>query len=297
MKIIGSLENMRETPALGQEKGVVIFVHGPWHGGWCWEQSFTSHFSRKGYRCITFDLPYHDRPGERADIRKVRMRDYLLTLGHVIKRVGGNPILVGHSMGAYLIQNYLAKGSCRMAVLMSPPPPDRNWRTILRLMRKPYMWKAVLLGRMHLAVSTPKRAAWALFGDGLRKEDTVRYAGMLCDESRNVLADMLWRQKAPKLPSDIPCVVFGGHKDRFFSLRDLDRTGNYLGCGIVVMADMGHAMMLEPETERLVDIMVNCIETKLGIPRPVMELKPLEAGKPLTERPILPLKQGKKGWN
>jgi len=297
MKILGSLENMRDTPALGHEKGVVIFVHGPWHGGWCWEQSFTKLFSRKGYRCITFDLPYHDRAGERPEIRKVRMRDYLLTLGHIIKRVGGNPILIGHSMGAYLIQQYLAKGTCRMAVLMSPPPPEMGWRTILRLMRKPYMWKAVLLGRMHLAVSTPKRASWALFGDSIRKEDAERYAGMLCDESREVLTEMLWRNAAPRLPADIPCVVFGGHRDRIFSLSDLDRTGTYLGCGIVVMADMGHDMMLEPDTEKLVDIMVNCIETKLGISRTVRALKPLEPGYPVSERPILPFKDERKRWN
>jgi pimeloyl-ACP methyl ester carboxylesterase len=297
MKIIGSLENMRDTPAVGKEKGVVIFVHGPWHGGWCWEQSFTSLFSRKGYRCITFDLPYHDRAGERPDIRKVRLRDYMLTLEHVIKRVGGNPILIGHSMGAYLIQKYLVKGKCRMAVLMSPPPPDKGWRTILRLMQKPYIWKAVLFGRMHLAVSTPKRASWALFGEGIRKEDTERYTGMMCDESREVLADMLWRDKAPKLPSDIPCIVFGGHRDRLFTLRDLDRTGTYLGCGIVVMADMGHDMMLEPGTDKLVDIMVNCIETKLGIPRSVRELKPLEPDSPIRERPILPFTDKKKRLN
>jgi pimeloyl-ACP methyl ester carboxylesterase len=293
MKIIGSLENMRDTPAQGQEKGVVIFVHGPWHGGWCWEQSFTSLFSSKGYRCITFDLPYHDRPGERPEMQKVRLRDYLLTLGHVIKRVGGNPILIGHSMGAYLIQQYLAKGSCRMAVLMSPPPPDGNWRTLLRLIRKPYMWKALIMGRMHLAVSTPERAAWALFGDRIREEDAKRYAGMLCDESRAVMADMLWREKAPRPSSDVPCVVFGGQRDRFFSMRDLDRTGTHLGCGIVVMADMGHDMMLEPDAGRLVDIMVNCIETKLGIPRQARELKPLQD---VRERPIAPFNHPKKRW-
>jgi pimeloyl-ACP methyl ester carboxylesterase len=276
MKVINSLENMRDTPAFGPEKGVVIFVHGEFHGGWCWEEALTGLFANQGYRCITFDLPYHERAGERADIRKARLRDYLLTLQHVVKRVGGEPILVGHSLGAHLIEQYLAKGPCRMAVLMTPPPPDGIWRTALRWIRKPHLWKAVLTRRMRLAVSTPGRAAMALFGEGVTRQQAQRYAGMLGDESPAVLAELLWTKPPADPTGDVPVIVFGAEKDSLFSLKDLERTAARYHCGIVVMSGMGHDMMLEPQTARLADIMINCIETRLRIPRHQRMITPLD---------------------
>jgi pimeloyl-ACP methyl ester carboxylesterase len=99
---------------------------------------------------------------------------------------------------------------------------------------------------------------------------------MLGDESPAVLAELLWT-KAPAAPrSDVPVIVFGAEMDRVFSLKDMERSAARHDCGIVVMSGMGHDMMLEPHADRLADIMLNCIETRLGIPRHQRMITPLD---------------------
>ena len=34
----------------------LVFVHGAWHGAWCWDEHFLGHFAAKGYRAIALDL-------------------------------------------------------------------------------------------------------------------------------------------------------------------------------------------------------------------------------------------------
>jgi len=52
------------------KKETIVFVHGAWHGKWCWDKYFAPEFSAKGYNVITFDLPGHDKPGKIKGINK-----------------------------------------------------------------------------------------------------------------------------------------------------------------------------------------------------------------------------------
>ena len=33
----------------------LIFIHGAWHGAWCWER-FLDYFAARGYPCYAVDL-------------------------------------------------------------------------------------------------------------------------------------------------------------------------------------------------------------------------------------------------
>src|SRR6516165_8673357 len=32
------------------QKAPLLFVHGAWHGAWCWDEHFLDYFAAKGYR-------------------------------------------------------------------------------------------------------------------------------------------------------------------------------------------------------------------------------------------------------
>jgi len=49
-------------------KETILFVHGAWHGRWCWDKYWRATFEKSGYDVITFDLPGHQHPGKVSGI-------------------------------------------------------------------------------------------------------------------------------------------------------------------------------------------------------------------------------------
>ena len=37
----------------------LLFVHGAWHGAWCWTTNFTDWFAERGYTSYAVDLSGH----------------------------------------------------------------------------------------------------------------------------------------------------------------------------------------------------------------------------------------------
>ncbi|BEU21200.1 alpha/beta fold hydrolase [Paraburkholderia terrae] len=101
-------------------KPTFVFVHGAWHGGWCWSEVIRL-LSQQGYTGITLDLPGHGLRAEfpsaytatpqntaglstevspLASIRLIEYRDHVLGVIRGLVENGTGPvILVGHSLG------------------------------------------------------------------------------------------------------------------------------------------------------------------------------------------------------
>ena len=37
----------------------LLFVHGAWHGAWCWDEYFLDFFAYRGYRALAVSLRGH----------------------------------------------------------------------------------------------------------------------------------------------------------------------------------------------------------------------------------------------
>ncbi|GFG78295.1 hypothetical protein MPRG_15710 [Mycobacterium paragordonae] len=55
----------------------LLFVHGGWHGAWCWE-NFLDYFADAGYRAVAVSLRGHGASPGPASLRWCAMSDYLL---------------------------------------------------------------------------------------------------------------------------------------------------------------------------------------------------------------------------
>lgn len=57
---------IKKIPKKPKFKTPILFVHGAWHGAWCWE-NFIDYFGNNGFSCYELDLPCHgkrrDEPG------------------------------------------------------------------------------------------------------------------------------------------------------------------------------------------------------------------------------------------
>jgi pimeloyl-ACP methyl ester carboxylesterase len=79
-------------------KETIVFVHGMCHGAWCWEEQFIPYFEKRGYTCISFNLPGHETEGSTRRI-SYSLSDYVQALRSVVEKLDEAPIIIGHSMG------------------------------------------------------------------------------------------------------------------------------------------------------------------------------------------------------
>ena len=122
-------------PEAGSRRHPLLFVHGAWHGAWCWED-FQRWFAQLGWETHAVDLRGHgDAPIDRS-LRRTRIRHYADDVAAAIESLDRPPILVAHSMGALAAQKCLEKITLPGAVLVTPIPLGGVWRTTFRVIRR-----------------------------------------------------------------------------------------------------------------------------------------------------------------
>jgi pimeloyl-ACP methyl ester carboxylesterase len=113
----------------------ILFVHGAWHGAWCWEKYFMPYFAGKGYPVYALSFRGHGKSGGARGLKRYRVKDYVMDLRRVIDRMPISPILVAHSLGGHVVQKYLEQRRAPAAVLMAPVPVGGIVKMLERLVR------------------------------------------------------------------------------------------------------------------------------------------------------------------
>ncbi len=83
----------------------ILFVHSSGHGSWMWK-NFLSYFAERGYDSWALNLRGHHLSDPVDDWEKVGVSEYLGDIAKAVDRVGGDVVLVGHSMSGLLILKY-----------------------------------------------------------------------------------------------------------------------------------------------------------------------------------------------
>ena len=53
------LETITRVPKTQTHKTPLLFVHGMWHGAWCWDEFFLPYFADAGYHATALSLRGH----------------------------------------------------------------------------------------------------------------------------------------------------------------------------------------------------------------------------------------------
>lgn len=77
-----------------------VLAHAAWLGGWQWE-SVKKILEEKGHTVLTPDLPGHGN--DKTQPEKIRMADYVNTLGNLLNKQTNPVVLVGHSFNGITI--------------------------------------------------------------------------------------------------------------------------------------------------------------------------------------------------
>jgi len=232
----------------------IVFVHGAWHGAWCWDVHFLPFFADRGWECHALDLRGHGESPGRDELRAASIADYVADLDDVVASIERPPVLVGHSMGGLVVQRYLESHTTPAAVLMASVPPRGAWRATLRTARRhPLAFARVNLQRnLGPLVATPELTRDVLFSPATDEARIAQHHPQLQDESYKAYVGMLLRWPRPRRVVS-PVFVLGGGDDQVFHPSEVAATAAAYRTSADIFPAMGHDMMLEPEWEHVAD--------------------------------------------
>ncbi|MGD0142979.1 MAG: alpha/beta fold hydrolase [Rhizomicrobium sp.] len=263
LEIISRLAGGRATP--------LLFVHGAWHGAWCWDVHFLEFFTRNGYDAHALSLRGHGESEGREKLRWTRIKDYVDDVASVAQRFRTPPVVIGHSMGGFVVQKYLEDHPAPAGVLLASVPAQGVLRTALRLgARHPLIFaKSNLTFSLYPLVATPELAREAFFSPELDDASLRSYWSKLQDESFRGFLDMLALDLPRPARVRTPLLVLGGAKDSIFYPWQIDATARAYNTHAEHLPGLAHDMMLEPRWRDAADRILGWLGPTLNAGRSV----------------------------
>jgi pimeloyl-ACP methyl ester carboxylesterase len=137
----------------------IVMVHGASEGGWCFA-ALRLPFEQRGWTVLAPDLLAHgsDMAGAKTRLAGIGLADYRAELVPLVRSLPAPPVLLGHSMGAVLVQQLAAQGLASAIVLVNPAPragilptSDSEKDLAQGFMTIPSFWKTVIAPDFDLA--------------------------------------------------------------------------------------------------------------------------------------------------
>ncbi len=254
------LELIAHKPANQVKKTPLLFVHGAWHGAWCWNEYFLPYFINKGYSVYALSLRGHGQSSGKERLRWTSAADYLADISDTITQLPEKPVIVGHSMGGYLVQRYLEYVTLPGGILLASVPPQGAWRVTMQSARRfpRNFLKLNLKLSLYPLVETAELAQFHFFSSTMPPEQVNRYFAQLGDESYHCFLDMLSFLPNPAKVK-APMLVLGAENDAIISADEVKATAQAYNTEPHFFP-MAHDMMLEAGWEKVAEKMVAWLE-------------------------------------
>jgi pimeloyl-ACP methyl ester carboxylesterase len=244
------LEVIEKAPQRDSGKPPLLFVHGAWHGAWCWDEYFLDFFADKGYRAVALSLRGHGNSTAPKSMRLCSIADFVADVDAVARTLPGPPIVVGHSMGGFVVQKYLESHDAPAAVLLASAPPTGITGFLLRRFRRHPWHTAAALARtrsLRGIGGTPELAREAFFSASTPDADVARYTALLCEEyALRIAVDMLLLELPKRHLVTAPLLVLGADDDACFTQKEVRSTATAYQTEAEFFPNMSHDAMLDP---------------------------------------------------
>jgi pimeloyl-ACP methyl ester carboxylesterase len=225
----------------------LLFVHGASIAAWCWDEHFLDFFADKGYRAVALSLRGHGASTLSKPLNSCSLADYVDDVHAVVVKLGVAPVLVGHSLGCWVVLNYLATHGAPAGVLMAPGTPQGMRRWIFRtILRHPWsVLRAYISGNPAGLFNTPALAREFIFSARTPDSIVTSCATRLEPESTRVGREIVNRLPDAGLVT-APMLVLGANDDGMRIDGDVSALARLYQTDAEIFPDMGHVMMLEP---------------------------------------------------
>ena len=245
------LEIISRHPPGDERPTPLLFIHGMLHGAWCWDMHFLDWFALNGFAAHAVNLRGHGRSEGRQGLRWTRIADFVDDVASAVAQLPRSPVLIGHSMGGFVIQKYLERHDAPGAVLLSSPPPSGMLRTALRVARRrPFHFARIMATqRLTALVDTPELAREAFFSPDFPDQSLRLCWQLMQDESFLALLDMVVLDLPRPATVKTPLLVLGAERDNMLSRDDIEATARAYRSQFEIVPGVAHNSMLEQRWE------------------------------------------------
>jgi non-heme chloroperoxidase len=259
------LEVLASVPASAPEPIPLLFIHGAYTGAWCWDEHFLPFFAEAGYAAYAVSLSGHGGSRGRDRLDQLSIADYVADVAAVVARLPAPPVLIGHSMGGFVVQKYLEQHTASGAVLMSSVPPQGLMSAAVDVMfSRPtlFMDLNTLIAGGRVALDKLRDA---LFAQPVDSADLKRFLRASQPESHRAIWDMmLFDLPHPSRVARLPLLVIGAELDHLMPVSTAEMTARRYGVEAEIFPGMGHALMLERDWQTVAQRILDWLEKEVA---------------------------------
>jgi pimeloyl-ACP methyl ester carboxylesterase len=262
------LEVRSRLPRAGSTKPPLLFVHGGYCDAWCWEPYFLPWFAARGFPSYALSLRGHGESGGRESLFVAGLDDYVADVEHVAATLPSPPVLIGHSMGAAVVERLLTTRPIRAAALMAPVPPGGLGPVASRLMawQPEYLVNMQRLDAPHLSGDVMAALRPMYFSNSTDPNIMLEATVHFTVESPRALLDLMVRLHGGKPVAPSRLLVLGSSEDRISTPNDVKATASLYGITPTIVRGLAHMMMLEREWEAAAQPILEWLERDVVAP-------------------------------
>ncbi len=252
------LELLHHKPAQPRQgMPPLLLIHGAWHAAWSWE-NWIAFLAEQDFEVYALSLRGHGT--SEGDYRKARLRHYLADVQQVIARIGRQPILIGHSLGGWLIQHLLVNHTFPAAVLLASVPPRYPQSVVWRnLMRHPWVMLRGYFKRDLITFTESTALVRDFFTPETPEAVVASCRQRMTGASLGLFLEMAHRKPA-KPKADTPTLVIAPTQDRNFTIRIQQHLAQRLGAEFSFLEGSGHDIPLDIKWRSAAQTTINWIE-------------------------------------
>jgi pimeloyl-ACP methyl ester carboxylesterase len=240
------LELLAQVPPGQTRSTPLLFVHGAFAGAWCWEETFLPFFAQAGYACYALSLSGHAGSVGREYLNVLSIRDYVDDVSAVVAQLPRPPVLIGHSMGGFIVQRYLETQKMPGAALLCSAPPQGLFTAALGVVLHRPMLMRDLNVLMAGGKAAPRTIQEALFARPVSQERMQRFARLSQPESLRAIWDMTLLNVPRTLRiTQTPLLILGAQEDRLIPPALVEATARTFQTSCEIFPEMGHGFMQE----------------------------------------------------
>ena len=258
------LEMISRYPVRNQHPTPLLFIHGAMHTAWCWDAHFLNYFAQRGYVSHAINLRGHGSSHGRERLRWTRIADFVEDVAETVEELPDPPILIGHSMGGFIIQKYLEDHAVPGAVLLSSPSPAGLLPAALKNARRhPLLFlKVNLTFSLFPLVSSPALAREAFFSADVPDDEMLFFWKQMQDDSYMAYLDMaaLDLPRPARARGKAPVLVLGAQRDNMLAAREIEATARAYNTQAHIVAGVAHNSMLERRWQSVADRILAWLE-------------------------------------
>lgn len=252
------------TPAHGKCIGPpLLFVHGGFHGAWCWADHFMPWFTARGFDCHAVSYRDHGEIPRTGRHGEWRLKDYVDDVRWAAAQLPEKPLLCGHSLGGSIVQKLAAEGGYPGMILLAPSPIGGSNRAAMRMLFNfpRLMFRALIGGDLPAAL--PAFLSFFL-SDDVPQEARDRIAARCTGLTSHKAANDAFYFDCPK-PSavGIPTLVVSGEMDWSIPRYKNEKLARAYG-GDHIVVPTAHDIMCDTQWEKAAGQIADWLTSKFA---------------------------------